>query len=191
MTRRLAAAALLLAIFGLAGCKMTNAAASAPIVTPSISLAPPVPSAPGAAMAGGACLLLDFGTINSDLGSSFDTAGAADKTGTYTCVVQAGVDRRPNLTLSITATTLTTTDFTANIVPSGTKPVPQLGKIGYLEHLKPAAGAGPAIEVGWLSGNGRLIIMRYSLANSATDADATAAEAGMTALAKTVDVTTV
>jgi hypothetical protein len=191
MTRRLVAAGLLIAIFGLAGCKVTSAAASAPIVTPSISLAPSVGPPPPAAMAGGACLLLDFDTINKDLGSSFSTAGAADKNETYTCVVLAGPGARPNLTLSITATTLTTTDFTATVVPAGTKPVAQLGKIGYLEHIKPTASAGPAIEVGWLSGNERLIIMRYSMANGTSDADATSVEAGMTALAKTVDVTTV
>lgn len=191
MTRRAVAAVLLLSILGLAGCKMTDASASAPVVRPSISLAPSVGPPPAAAMAGGACLLLDFDTINQDLGSSFGTAGAADKNGTYSCVVLAGAAARPNLTLSITATTLTTTDFTATVVPGGTKPVSQLGKVGYLEHIKPAGSTGPAIEVGWLSGNERLIIMRYSMASGATDAEATAAEAGMVALAKTVDVTTV
>lgn len=191
MRRRLATAILLVSIFGLAGCKITNAAASSPSPMPSISLAPSVGPPPDAAMAGGACLLLDFDTINKDLGSSFNTAGAADKNGTYTCVVLAGAATRPNLTLSITATTLTTTDFTATVVPGGTKPVSQLGKIGYLEHIKPAGSTGPAIEIGWLSGNERLIIMRYSMAGGTPDATATAAEAGMTALAKTVDVTTV
>jgi hypothetical protein len=191
MRRRRVAAALLLPLLALTGCKITNAAASTPSAHPSISMAPSVGPPPPAAMAGGACLLLVFDTINNDLGSTFDTAGSADKGGTYTCVVQAGSDARPNLTLSITATTLTTTDFTATVVPASTKPVTQLGKIGYIKHIAPAGTTGPAIEIGWLSGNERLIIMRYSMASSSTDADATDAEAGMIKLARTVDVTTV
>jgi hypothetical protein len=189
--RRIVAAALLLSISGLAGCKISTAAGSSPSPRPSISLAPSVGPPPEAAMAGGACLLLAYSTINTDLGTSFDTAGSADKGGTYTCVVQAGANKRPNLTMSITATSLTTTDFTANVVPPSTKPVAQLGKIGYIKHVLAAGSTGPAVEVGWLSGNERLIIMRYSMANDATDADAVAVEAAMIKLAKTVDVTTV
>jgi hypothetical protein len=153
-----------------------------PVVSPSAS------APPAAAMAGGACLLLDYKVINAALGTRFDVAAAANKSGTYTCVVQ-GNTTYPDLTLSITATTLTTTDFTANLKPSGSTTVAKLGKIGYSAEIKATGKTGPAMEIGWLSGNGRVIIMRYTadvgtaVASSVTD--------GMVSLARTVDATTV
>jgi len=197
MTRRAGVAALGLALLAplallvlLASCTSAappSAKARKPSSAPSAS-APPLPAA---AIAGGACLLMDFKVVNDALGSQFDVAGAADKSGTYTCVLQDDSATYPSLTLSITATTLAPADFTASITPSGSKSVSNLGKIGYVVQVKATATVGPAVEVGWLSGNDRLIIMRYTFPTDSAASAATAASNGMTTLARTVDATTV
>jgi len=146
---------------------------------------------PVAAMAGGACLLLDFHVINAALGSSFNVAAAAASSDTYTCDVQASAAAYPDLTLTVTATDLLPLDFTSSVVPSGSSSVTKLGKIGYVLQVAATTKLGPAIEVGWLSGNGRLIIMRYTFPKSATAADATSLKTKMIALARVVDGTTV
>jgi hypothetical protein len=191
LRRRVAAVGLLFALLGAMGaCKIgTSSAGASP--APTISPAPSVEPPPPASMAGGACLLMDFDTINSDLGTAFGVSAAADSDGTYTCVIQATAATNPNLTISITATTLTTVDFTATIQPAGATAVTKLGKIGYIQQIKAVAPAGPAVEVGWLSGNERLIIMRYTFAANGTAAQATALATGMAKLARTVDATTV
>jgi hypothetical protein len=190
MTRRAGAVALGLALLALlASC--TSAAPSSKALKPSSATSVSAPPLPAAALAGGACLLMDFKVVNAALGSQFDVAGAADKSGTYTCVLQDDSATYPNLTLSITATTLAPADFTASISPSGSKPVSNLGKIGYVVQVKATATVGPAVEVGWLSGNDRLIIMRYTFPTDSAATAATAASDGMTALARTVDATTV
>ena len=117
---------------------------------------------PVAAMAGGACLLLDFHVINAALGSSFNVAAAAASNDTYTCDVQASAAAYPDLTLDRDRDRPAPLDFTASVAPSGSSSVTKLGKIGYVQQVAPTTKLGPAIEVGWLSGNDRLIIMRYT-----------------------------
>jgi hypothetical protein len=117
-----------------------------------------------ASLAGGACLLLDYATINTALGTNFDVAASADKSDSYTCVVQSSSDSFPDLTLSITATDLSASDFQSDVAPPKSKKVSSLGKVGYeIEHAA-SGGNGPTIEVGWLSGNERLIVMMYAYA---------------------------
>ena len=186
--RRPAFAALVV-LAAAAGCRATPAAAPAQSHRPAPALSPsPSAPPPAAALSGGACLLLDYQEINSALGTEFDVAAAASKSGTYTCVIQGG-DEYPDLTLSITSTTLTATDFKSDVQPSGSKPVSSLGKVGYSSLSKAASGTGPGIEVGWLSGNDRLIVMRYTAAVGATVP--ISLTSGMVALARKVDATTV
>ena len=191
MVRRLRAAlaaGCVLAVLAAAACTTsqpdTTEPAHRPLPTVSTSPAPPA----AAALAGGACLLLNYDIINKALGSDFDVAAAANKSGTYTCVVQ-GTQPYPDLTLSITATSLTPANFTADLKPAGATSVPDLGKVGYSAQITATSTAGPAIEIGWLSGNDRLIVMRYTAGAGATVADPVAA--GMASLARTVDATTV
>jgi hypothetical protein len=123
------------------------------------------------------------------LGSNFDVAASADKTGSYTCVVQSSSASFPDLTLSITATDLDTTDFQSDVVPKSSTKVSGLGKAGYeIEHAA-ANGAGPSIEVGWLSGNDRLIVMVYAYAPDGQLDPALVTK--MDSLARTVDGATV
>lgn len=162
-----------------------SAAGPPPSVTPS--LPPPTP----AALAGGACLLLNFGTVAKQIGTAFTVAAAADTSGTFSCVLQESSAPYPSLTLSITATDLAPADFTANVKPKGATSVPGLGKIAYETQVAATKSAGPVIEVGWLSGNDRLIVFRYAFPAGTLAAVSNALKPKMVNLAKIVDQTTV
>ena len=191
-----AAVATIAALFGTTAChapgtSTTGAHSPTPAGGPSGSLTPSAPPPSPAALAGGACLLLDYATVTKELGTTFDVAAAADSSGTYTCALQRSTGALPTLTLTITATDLTPLDFTTDVNPAGSKPVTGLGKIGYSIVLDSTSSAGPGVEVGWLSGNDRLILLRYVFAKSSSSADATAFVPKLVALAKLVDQTTV
>jgi len=125
-----------------------------------------------AAAAGGACQLLDYETVAEQTGTRFDTAGAATKDETFTCALtQAGRDY-PDLTLAVTATIADQVIFTATVTPSGATAVKGLGTIAYRVGIaastKTPVKSGPGVEIGWLSANGRLMIMRYTSATGTT-----------------------
>lgn len=134
---------------------------------------------------------MDFSVINAALKSSFDVSAAADDSGTYTCDVQSTGASYPDLTLTVTATDLQPLDFTANVAPAGSTSVTELGVIAYVLQVKASGKLGPAVEVGWLSGNDRLIILRYTFPSSGTTAAATALQPKLIALAKKIDGATV
>jgi hypothetical protein len=184
----------------LAACHTATAESGAPPATstsmspaPSTAPAPSASTAPTprpAAMAGGACLLLDFDVIKRDLGTAFNVAASADTSGTFTCVVQDSTRPRPIMVVAITATDLTTTEFKSDAQPAGAKPVTKLGKIGY-EIVHSAAGsAGPVVEIGWLSGNDRLITIRYTCAAGTPSAAVKDLASRIATLARAVDITT-
>jgi hypothetical protein len=176
-------------ILAAAACTSAHASSTASqshAPAPRVSVSPSAPP-PAAALAGGACLLLDYKVINAALGTQFDVDASAQKSGTYTCVVQ-GIAPQPDLALSITATSLTSADFVAQVKPSGSTSVTKLGKVGYSAAIKATASAGPSVEVGWLSGNNRLIILRYTAATGKPAAQLTNA---LVSLARKVDATTV
>jgi hypothetical protein len=194
--RRVAAlAAALIALTAPAACR-TAGHGSAPTATPSAaappasvtpSAAPPTP----AALAGGACLLLDFNTVAKQLGTAFTVSAAADTSGTFSCVLQESSGSYPRLTLSITATNLSPADFTADVKPKGSTSVAELGKTAYEAQVSATKSAGPVIEVGWLSGNDRLIIFRYAFPTGTSAEVSKALAPKMVNLAKIVDQTTV
>lgn len=187
--RRLAAFALTVVVASaLTACSLPAGSVSQP--PPKHKTATPSPAGPKpASLAGGACLLLDYATINSVLGTEFSVAASADKSDSYTCVVQGSSSSYPDLTLSITATDLTPSDFSSDVKPSKSTTVKDLGKVGY-EIERPAGnGIGASIEVGWLSGNERLIILTYVYESGATTESALVDK--MIELAKRIDVTTV
>ena len=154
-------------------------------VTPST--APPTP----AALAGGACLLLDFNTVAKQLGTAFNVSAAADTSGTFSCVLQESSGSYPRLSLSITATNLSPADFTADVKPKGSASVAELGKTAYEAQVAATKSAGPVIEVGWLSGNDRLIIFRYAFPTGTSPEVSKALAPKMVNLSKIVDQTTV
>ena len=144
-----------------------------------------------AAVAGGACQLLDYDTIKATLGTRFDTAGAGQRGETYTCAVTAAGVEYPDLTLAVTATKADPVIFTATVVPSGSVAVTGLGRAAYRTRLDPAGKSGPRLEVGWLSGNQRLIVLRYSFPAKAPAADADALAPKLVELAKQIDQTNI
>jgi hypothetical protein len=193
--RTAALVAAMIALTAPAAC--TNAGhGSTPTSTPSAA-GPPAsvtpstaPSTP-AALAGGACLLLDFNTVAKQLGTVFTVSASADTSGTFSCVLQESSGTYPRLTLSITATDLSPADFTAEVKPKGSTSVAELGKIAYEARASATKSAGPVIEVGWLSGNDRLIVFRYEFPTGTSAAVSTALAPKMVSLAKIVDQTTV
>ena len=190
--RATALVAALIAVTAPAACT-TAGHGSAPIAPPAPppsvtpSTAPPTP----AALAGGACLLLDFNTVAKQLGTAFTVSAAADTSGTFSCVLQESSGSYPRLTLSITATELSPDDFTADVKPKGSTSVAELGKTAYEAQVSAPESAGPVIEVGWLSGNDRLIIFRYAFPTGTSPDVSKALAPKMVSLAKIVDQTTV
>jgi hypothetical protein len=164
------------------GAAPTRGGTPAVAPTPSGPLGPPPP----AAYAGGACLLLDYEVIRAILGVDFNVSAAADTSGTYTCVIQDTAAAEPDLTLSITATDLSAAEFIRDVQPKGAKAVARLGRVGYEIAL-----GGPAIEVSWLSGNNRLLVLRYTFPPDAPAATVTAMLPKLADLAHQVDATTV
>lgn len=162
-----------------AGCA---SAAGDPAPTPSPSAAVTPASAEG-----GACHLLDYAEIEQALGVRFDVAAATRSKDTFTCVAQPALGG-PDLSLSVTATTADVSVFKDVVTPDGSTVVAGLGKSGYRTTLKAGDGHGPRIEVGWLSGDGRLLILRFTLAAGANTAAAEAATPKLVTLAKTIDV---
>jgi hypothetical protein len=78
--------------------------------------------------------------------------------------------------------------FKATVMRPGATAVPGIGKIAY-SALLPALGgeAGPAVEVGWLSGDGRLISLQYRFPAGTADADVAAFTPKLVELAKKID----
>jgi hypothetical protein len=145
------------------------------------------PAPPGrqpAEYAGGACQLMNFDLVNGALGSDFEIAGAGNVDDTYTCVLQRLNATLPDLTLAVTPTLADTSIFHDKVVPKGATVLSDLGKLGYSRSVPAAGGAGPGVEVGWLSGNQRLMVLRY---RSAAGGDASALLPKLVTLAKKVD----
>lgn len=147
---------------------------------------PPVVDLP-ASSAGGACQLLDYALIEETTGGVFDVAAASASNGAQSCVIRSETARHPELSLSVTKTTADAATFKEELVPAGGKTVSGLGKAAYRATLAPAKGHGAAAEIGWLTGDGRLLNLRYVLT---TDEDRKAADAlagKLVTLAKRID----
>ncbi|SCF30790.1 hypothetical protein GA0074695_5410 [Micromonospora viridifaciens] len=138
-----------------AGC-----AAEAPQV--ALPAAEPAPVEVAAASSGGACRLLDFGAIAQHTGAHFDVAAAVEQGDTHTCVVRAEAALLPELTLTVTDTSIDTSGFTQDVLPRGATKVSKLGKVAYRQKLPKTGKAGPGVEVGWLATEGRLATLRWT-----------------------------
>jgi len=137
-----------------------------------------------AALEGGACQLIDFRKVSAALGQSFTIAAAATKDKTFTCVVRPEQSPIPEVVLSVTQTKADASVFKDVVKPKGATDVPGVGKAAY-QLVTPAKGeAGPVVEIGWLTGDARLLFLRLTLAK---DADPAAAAPGLVTLAKEID----
>ncbi|MEV0270756.1 MAG: hypothetical protein HOU81_04230 [Hamadaea sp.] len=150
---------------------------------PTPKPAPTVQQRPAAAE-GGACQLIDFAKVSGSLGRSFTIAAAATKDKTFTCVVRTEQSPLPEVVLSVTQTKADASVFKDVVKPKGATDVPGVGKAAY-QLVTPAKGqVGPVVEIGWLTGDARLLFLRLSLA---ADADPAAAAPGLVKLAKEID----
>jgi hypothetical protein len=186
-----AAAAILLVLL-LAGCGPSGSSKTS---QPGLAQAA-VPARSGerlpAAAAGGACQLLDFFAVEELIGVQFDVAASAAKEATATCVLRHAATVFPDLTLASTPTTATADSFRATGVPPGAVPISDVGVVAY-QLVRPApaggdpAGPGPALEIGWLSKDGRLMVVRFRFGADAQQAAADALAPRLAELAKFLD----
>ncbi|MBB5872351.1 hypothetical protein F4553_005785 [Allocatelliglobosispora scoriae] len=153
MRRWLSAAAIVVA---LAGCDV-QADASVP--------EPPLEPA---AKAGGACELLDFELLQHMLGARYAVAASAGQDTTMTCVARTADDPYPEVTLAVAPSIADVAVFKAKVQPKGSIVVEGLGKVAYRAELPAADGTGPALEVGWLAANARLLWLRVTVPSGAS-----------------------
>ncbi len=171
----------------LAGTACTGSAAGAPHAPHSAHPAES-PTREPAEAAGGACLLLSFEQVTAAIGVDFGVSAASNSGDTYTCVLRRVDTPLPDLALSVSPTQADTGVFGTSVVPKGAASVSDLGKVGYSRTLTPSAtGAGPGAEIGWLSGNQRLMLLRYRTPPGTPAGDATALIPKLVALARKVD----
>jgi hypothetical protein len=176
---------LVLALAGLAGC---TGAEAHPRPTAVESSTPVRAARPPASAEGGACLLLNFDVVEQIAGLRFDVAGAGQSEGSFTCVLRTASTPYPDLTLAVTSTTADAVAFRSAAMPKGATAVTALGLAGYTLAVPAAAGAGAGVDVGWLSWDSRLIMLRYRSAPAAS-ADIGALVPKLIALARKVDQT--
>jgi hypothetical protein len=173
----------LIVLLALAGC--TQAAAETP------QAVSPVPTSYPASAAGDACQLLDYDVIQKAIGVRFDVAAASRQGGTHTCVVQASDANHPDLVLTVSTATADAALFRSTLVPKTAKAVKGLGVAAYQVTIGASQGQGPGVEVGWLSGDNRLITLRFTFAAGADQAAVAALPGKLVELAKKVDLTSV
>lgn len=176
--RRFGAGLLLLAAG--AGCGDEAGATAPPAPAPVVATLP-------AASAGGVCGLLDYEAIEGALGTRFDVAAASTHKDTATCMVQANGAPRPDLMLSVTETAADAATFTSEVAPDGAKSVKGLGKAAYRTAKAASGKIGPTAEVGWLTGDKRLITLRYTCVSDEPKATAEELSVKLVELAKAVD----
>lgn len=120
-----------------------------------------------ASAAGIACQLLEYDLVEAKLGIRFDRAGGAKQDNTLTCALADKDQKFPYLTLALTPTTIDSVVFSASVKPQGAYSMPDLGVIAYRLTIPAADGAGPVLDLVWLSESGRLMDLRYGFAQSA------------------------
>jgi hypothetical protein len=168
-------------------CTLTGCSAGQPRAHPV-----PSPAKLPAQAAGGSCQLLDYGDVATDLGLTFDVAAASQVGQTFSCVLEREGAPLPDLTFAVTLVdALDVATFKTKVLPAGSAVIGDLGKIGYSRTAPASAGAGPAVEVGWLAGNGRLIVLTCRLAAAASAEDAAALVPRLITQARRIDFTSI
>ncbi|MEU2662683.1 hypothetical protein [Micromonospora sp. NPDC007220] len=155
-----------------------------------VAVPPPAPVTVdlAAASSGGACRLLDFGVIEQHAGVRFDVAAASATGDSHTCVVRAGREALPELTLTVTRTSIDAATFTADVVPEKAAKVTGLGQRAYRRTTSAKGAFGPVAEVGWLAAEGRLVTLRYATARDTARADAERLAEALVTLAGQLDI---
>jgi hypothetical protein len=176
----------------LAGCGDEAGTPAAAGPAPSAATPTPTglkPTRWPAAQAGGACQLLDYAVVEGIIGVAFDVAAGGRQDATYTCVLQRTGVTVPDLSLAVSPTTASPTIFKNTVAPKGSAAVTGLGKAAYRAGLPaaPKQNRGAGVEIGWLSGNNRIIILRYTMPTDAPPEATAQANAKLVELAAVVD----
>jgi hypothetical protein len=125
----------------------------------------------GAAAAGGACHLLDYEQLHRVLGLTFTLAASSTRETTSSCVFRPGPQSLPELSLSVSPTAADIAVFKAVVQPAGATAVTGLGKIGFQSARNADASRPASVEVGWLAGNARLLLLKLSVPEGASPTD--------------------
>jgi hypothetical protein len=168
-------------LVGASGC--ADPQGGARFATPGAS----APNRSPASAAGGACYLMEYEVIEQSIGTSFDVAAASANGDTFTCVLQTNSGSYPDLTLAVTVVGADPAEVMPAVRPQGSAAVTALGKAGYSAVVPAGAGAGPGVEIGWIAGNGRLLVLRYRPAPAAASGEVAALAPKLVALAKRID----
>ncbi|MFY1633122.1 hypothetical protein ACN27F_07495 [Solwaraspora sp. WMMB335] len=156
------------------GC--TNQAAATETAQPSGgSAASPSPSPvepypevprPPVAEAGGACAMLDYDVIEEKVGFRFEVAAASSSGKTQSCILRPAAEPLPDLVVSISETRASASVFANDVAPVGAKEIKDLGKAAYWVPIKPDpdTGYGAALEVNWITGDPKLMSVRWTFA---------------------------
>ncbi|MEV4661368.1 hypothetical protein AB0J85_05410 [Micromonospora echinofusca] len=170
---------------GVAVLLVTGCGAEAePVAVPP---AAPVAVDVAAASSGGACRLLDFGVIEQHAGFRFDVAAASRTGDSHTCVVRAGQATLPELTLTVTETSIDAATFTADVVPEKAAKVSGLGQKAYQRTTSAKGASGPVVEVCWLAAGGSLASLRYATPDATDRSEAEKLTSALVTLARTLD----
>jgi hypothetical protein len=176
---RLAGAVLTIALSGvLAGSALAGCTSS------DLPAPRPAPQQRPASLAGGACLLIKFETLERILGQHYTIAASAKKDSTNTCVVRTEPAPVPEVAVSVTPSKADVAVFIDVVKPKGATVVPGVGRVAYQVITPAKAAAGPVLEIGWLTGDARLMFLRWTLPSGA---DAGAEAPKLVALAKELD----
>lgn len=146
---------------------------------------PPVVKLPAAA-GGGVCRMLDYPAVEKAIGTRFDVSASTAQGKTNTCVLQSEQASRPDLALAVTPTTADSAVFTDE-APDGGESVKGLGKAAYRLTLAAGKDHGAGVEVCWLSSDGQMITLRYTLAAGEGKPAAEALAGKLVTLAKQID----
>ncbi len=152
------------------------------------ALAQPTRSAVPAGSVGGACHLLDYDVVAKFLGLTFEVAAASQSATTFSCVLRTRAASYPDLVLTVTPTKADDKVFRSTIMPKGATAVAELGKVAYSAPTRPEDSAGPGVEIGWLTGDRRLIMLRCHLAPGTASELAARLTPKLVSLAVEIDV---
>lgn len=144
----------------------------------------PTPAVRPASLAGGACRLVDFEKVTAALGARYTIAASAKTDKTNTCVVRTEESPIPEVVLSVTPTKADPAVFKDVVKPKGATAVAGLGKMAYQQIVPEKGTTGPVVEVGWLTGDARLLFLRLTLP---VGQDAAGAAPKLVSLAKEID----
>ncbi len=130
--------------------------------------------------------------VHDFLDVEFNVSAAGEQKETITCVLQQGDAPWPDLSLAVSETSADPAIFASDVKPDGAEAVKGLGKKAAYQIVSDSTKEhGPSAEIGWLSSNGRILMLRYTFAKDQQKAAATDIAPILVDMAKDLDATLV